>query len=77
MQLVELKSKPLQKKVGFTFNPETDLNSDGSLYESTAIGGISSGFCHLKWPCLCQTFGNGGIYNEPITIEKIVQSDEQ
>lgn len=69
------KVKTFAEKVGFTFNPETDLNSDGSLYESTAIGGVSSGFSPLEMAGAYATFGNGGIYNEPITIEKIVQSD--
>lgn len=48
---------------------------DGQLYESTAIGGVETGFSPLQMAGAYATFGNGGIYNEPITIDKIVTSD--
>lgn len=46
-----------------------------ALYESAAIGGVSEGFSPLLMAGAYATFGNGGIYNEPITITKIVKSD--
>ena len=66
--------KTFAENLGFTFSPEV-LSADGSLFESTAIGGVSSGFSPLQMAAAYATFGNGGIYNEPIMIEKIVTSD--
>ncbi len=51
-----------------------DLGSD-PLYEASAIGGVEYGFSPLLMAAAYATFGNGGIYNEPITINKIVTSD--
>lgn len=53
--------------LGFSF--------DEALYESAAIGGVSKGFSPLLMAGAYATFGNGGIYNEPITITKIVAND--
>ncbi|MGL4335332.1 MAG: penicillin-binding transpeptidase domain-containing protein, partial [Turicibacter sp.] len=48
---------------------------EDKLYESSAIGGVETGYSPLIMAGAYAAFGNGGIYNEPITIEKIVQSD--
>ena len=36
------------------------------------IGGVEYGFSPLLMAAAYASFGNGGIYNEPSTIEKIV-----
>lgn len=51
-----------------------DLGDD-PLYEASAIGGVEYGFSPLLMAAAYAAFGNGGIYNEPITIDKIVTSD--
>ncbi|MTN44063.1 PBP1A family penicillin-binding protein [Turicibacter sanguinis] len=48
---------------------------EDTLNESTAIGGVETGFSPLDMAGAYAAFGNGGTYNEPITIEKIVLSD--
>ncbi|MGL4337276.1 MAG: transglycosylase domain-containing protein, partial [Turicibacter sp.] len=48
---------------------------EDKLYESSAIGGVETGYSPLMMAAAYAAFGNGGIYNEPITIEKIIQSD--
>lgn len=51
------------------------VENEDTLYESTAIGGVATGFSPLQMAAAYATFGNGGTYNEPITIEKIILSD--
>lgn len=57
------------ENLGFEFNDEE------TLYESMAIGGASTGYSPLQMAAAYATFGNGGIYNEPITVEKIITND--
>lgn len=51
------------------------IEDEDSLYESTAIGGVETGFSPLQMAGAYAAFGNGGTYNEPITVEKIILSD--
>ena len=60
--------KTFAEGLGFDFG-------DDPLYEASAIGGVEYGFSPLLMAAAYASFGNGGIYNEPITIEKIVTSD--
>jgi penicillin-binding protein 1A len=45
------------------------------IYESYAIGGFKTGVSPLQLAGAYSAFGNGGIYNEPYAIKKIVLSD--
>lgn len=45
------------------------------IYESYAIGGFGGGVSPLQLAGAYSAFGNGGIYNEPYAIKKIVLSD--
>ena len=47
----------------------------GEIYESLAIGGATTGYSPMEMAGAYAAFGNGGIYNEPVTIEQIVTSD--
>ena len=47
--------KTFAENLGFTFSPEV-LSADGSLFESTAIGGVSSGFSPLQMAAAYATF---------------------
>lgn len=51
------------------------VEDEDPLYESTAIGGVETGFSPLQMAGAYAAFGNGGTYNEPITVEKIILSD--
>lgn len=53
------------EKLGFDFK-------DGGVYESAAIGGVEVGYSPLQMAGAYAAFGNGGTYNEPITVTKIV-----
>ena len=50
------------------------FNSD-EIYESSAIGGVTIGFSPLQMAGAYAAFGNGGVYNEPVTISKIITGD--
>lgn len=52
------------------------LEFDGDLYESDAIGGGKIQVNPLEMAGAYAAFGNGGIYNEPYSITKIVFPDE-
>lgn len=59
------------KGLGFSFV------NDG-VYESSAIGGVTTGYSPLQMAGAYAAFGNGGTYNEPITVTKVVtQSGEE
>ncbi|MDE5978339.1 MAG: PBP1A family penicillin-binding protein [Turicibacter sp.] len=60
--------KAFAENLGFNFG-------DQPLYESSAIGGFSDGFSPMQMAAAYATFGNQGIYNEPITIERIITND--
>lgn len=48
-----------------------------TIYEPAAIGGFETGFAPIHMAGAYAAFGNGGIYNEPITVTKIVQGNGQ
>ncbi|MGM8213942.1 PBP1A family penicillin-binding protein [Bacillaceae bacterium W0354] len=53
------------------------LEFEGNLYESDAIGGGKIQVNPLQMAGAYAAFGNGGIYNEPYAITKIVFPDQQ
>ena len=61
------KVQEFAEALGFVFTEE--------LYEPAAIGGFATGFSPLEMAGAYATFGNGGVYNEPITVTKIVKGD--
>lgn len=61
------KVQEFAEALGFIFNEP--------LYEPAAIGGFATGFSPLDMAGAYAAFGNGGIYNEPITVTKIVKAD--
>lgn len=64
-----------EKVAEFALALGMSIPTDQPLYESTAIGGVETGFSPLEMAGAYAAFGNGGTYNEPITVEKIVKSD--
>lgn len=50
-------------------------NPNGDLFPSAAIGGVAQGWSPLQMAAAYAAFGNGGIYNEPFFIDRIVMPD--
>ena len=44
------------------------------IHESMALGGVATGYSPLQMAAAYAAFGNGGTFNEPITIERIETS---
>jgi len=61
-------------RLGFEVYADRPSN-EGGIHESMAIGGVATGFSPLQMAGAYAAFGNGGVFNEPITIERIETSD--
>lgn len=60
------KVQAFAEHLGFTFTEE--------IYESMAIGGVATGYSPLQMAGAYAAFGNQGIYQEPITVTKVITS---
>ncbi|GAA0612781.1 PBP1A family penicillin-binding protein [Virgibacillus siamensis] len=59
------------KKAG-AFAGKLGIKLEKPVFESAAIGGLSSGVTPLQLAGAYAAFGNGGIYHKPYTVTKIV-----
>lgn len=61
----------------YKFASNLGLNSEESKTEAHALGGYKHGFSVLEMTAAYSAFGNQGIYNEPTSIDYIIQDNNK